>query len=123
MTLRHLAVTAMLVLLVACASSMEPPTGTAAVEAATPVSSGPVAPVDPANLPPGTSAMRCNAGKIQSTIGQAATQDVIDRAVADSTSGAVRVIKPGDAVTADYSEGRLNLEVDANNVITKASCG
>jgi len=86
-------------------------------------SSGPVTPTDPANLPPGASAMRCDASKVQSTIGKTATQDVIDRAVADSTSGAVRVIKPGQAVTMDFSESRLDLEVDAGNVITKASCG
>jgi hypothetical protein len=120
MTLRSLA---MLALLAACAPSTKPAPAAVAAEPAAPVSSGPVAPVDPAQPPPGTSAMHCDAARAQSAIGKAATQDVVDRAVADSASGAVRVIKPGMAVTADYSDARLNLEVDASNVIIKASCG
>ena len=37
--------------------------------------------------------------------------------------GTLRVIWPGMAVTEDYSESRLNVEVDANGIILAASCG
>lgn len=104
---------------------LQEPTDTTlpATEPLTSVSSGSVAPVDPEHSPLGTSAIRCDAARAQPTIGNAATQDVIDRAAADSTSDTVRVIKPGDAVTDDFSEGRLNLEVDASNTIIRANCG
>lgn len=108
----------------ACAPPAKPAAqATPVAELSASTSSGPVTPADPESPPPGTGAMRCDASKVQSAIGKTATQDVIDQAVADSTSGAVRVIKPGQAVTADFSQGRLDLEVDAGNVITKASCG
>lgn len=37
--------------------------------------------------------------------------------------GALRVIWPGMAVTEDYSESRLNVEVDAQGAIIGLSCG
>lgn len=37
--------------------------------------------------------------------------------------GALRVIWPGMAVTEDYSESRLNVEVDAQGTIQRISCG
>lgn len=37
--------------------------------------------------------------------------------------GALRVIWPGMAVTEDYSESRLNVEVDAQGIIRRVSCG
>jgi hypothetical protein len=36
---------------------------------------------------------------------------------------ALRVIWPGMAVTEDYSESRLNVEVDAQGLIQRVSCG
>lgn len=37
--------------------------------------------------------------------------------------GALRIIWPGMAVTEDYSESRLNVQVDAQGIIIGASCG
>lgn len=37
--------------------------------------------------------------------------------------GTLRVIWPGMAVTEDYSETRLNVEVDADGMILNATCG
>jgi Peptidase inhibitor I78 family len=34
-----------------------------------------------------------------------------------------RVIRPGDAITEDYSEMRLNIDVDARGRILRAWCG
>lgn len=92
-----------------------------ATEPSTSVFSGPVAHVDPAHSLPGD--MRCDAVRVRPAIGKTATQDVVDQAVTDSTSDAVRVIQPGDAVTDDFNAGRLNLEVDAGNTIIRANCG
>ena len=35
----------------------------------------------------------------------------------------VRILRPGMAVTMDYSPERLNIEVDAAERITRVSCG
>jgi hypothetical protein len=37
--------------------------------------------------------------------------------------GALRIIHPGDAVTEDFSETRLNVEVDGQETILRLSCG
>ena len=37
--------------------------------------------------------------------------------------GTLRIIHPGDAVTEDFSETRLNVEVDAQDRIIRLSCG
>lgn len=64
----------------------------------------------------------CNADAIQWAIGQPATKAVIDRAQRESGAKAVRVLKPGTAVTQEFMYGRLNLNVDASNVIKTVSC-
>ena len=35
----------------------------------------------------------------------------------------VRIIKPGDQVTMDFSAARLNIEVNSAGVITSMKCG
>jgi hypothetical protein len=35
----------------------------------------------------------------------------------------VRVIAPGQAMTQDYSETRLNLDTDANEKLVRVTCG
>ena len=35
----------------------------------------------------------------------------------------VRVIRPGDAVTMDYRQDRLNIELDADGKIVRFNCG
>ncbi|TWH99736.1 peptidase inhibitor I78 family protein [Luteimonas cucumeris] len=65
----------------------------------------------------------CDASKVQSLVGQTASQDVVDKAKADSGSGTTRVIKPGEMVTMDFQDDRLTLEVDDGNVIQSVRCG
>lgn len=40
-----------------------------------------------------------------------------------SPEGLYRVIRPGDMVTMDHVPPRLNIELDANGVITRIHCG
>lgn len=35
----------------------------------------------------------------------------------------VRVIRPGDMVTADYAPGRINFQIDDTNTIARITCG
>jgi hypothetical protein len=70
-----------------------------------------------------TPAMTCDAAKVQWTVGQLADEALVARAKSESGSERLRVIKPGMAVTMDYREDRLNLDVDADNKVTTARCG
>ena len=60
----------------------------------------------------------CNAAQYDSLIGQDAT--ALERVL---LMGPVRVIRPGMAVTMDYSAARINFAVDTGNRITGITCG
>ena len=60
----------------------------------------------------------CGADDLQGLVGQKASVLATMR-----FSQVVRVIKPGMAVTMDFSPARLNVEVDEVEVITRVSCG
>ncbi len=69
----------------------------------------------PDPMPPITA---CGAGALQDLIGRNAAVLQTMR-----FAGPLRVIRPGMAVTMDYSPDRLNIEVDAREIITRVSCG
>ncbi len=60
----------------------------------------------------------CFADGLSDLVGQDAS--VLDQL---DLRGSVRVIGPGMAITQDYSENRLNIDVNARNVITRVWCG
>lgn len=70
--------------------------------------------VPPATLP----AESCGAEALQHLVGQteAAAQGV-------AAPGAVRIIRPGMAVTMDYSPTRLNVEIGPDGRIVRVTCG
>lgn len=100
--------------LAACTSSPSSATGPAAEDTATPAQTA---------TPVADASKRCDAATVQSAIGKTASQEVVDQIVADSGSGKSRVIKSGQAVTMDFREDRVNIEVDAGNVVTAIRCG
>lgn len=60
----------------------------------------------------------CKASELQGLVGQPAS--ALDTM---KFSQPLRVLRPGMAVTMDYSAARLNIEVDAAETITRVSCG
>ena len=80
-------------------------------------------PIAPPMADPVTGKGSCNADAVKSWVGRTADEDSVRQAVAAAGAKGVRVIKPGMAVTMDFRADRLNLEVDAANVITSARCG
>ncbi|HQZ32355.1 MAG TPA: I78 family peptidase inhibitor [Arenimonas sp.] len=78
----------------------------------------------PETTPPAAEepAMVCQADKGQWAIGQIADEALVAKVKADTTSDRVRVIRPGMAVTMDYREDRVNLDVDADNRVTAVRC-
>ncbi len=72
-------------------------------------------PPGPPSLPPPDA---CGASALQGLLGQPAS--VLQ---AMRFAGPVRVIRPGMAVTMDYSPERLNIEIDAEEIIARVTCG
>ena len=72
--------------------------------------------------PPATASCDADAARANA-IGKVATADVVEQARKDAGARMARVLKPGQMVTMEYAEGRLNIDVDAGNVITNLRCG
>ena len=71
--------------------------------------------IGPQDTPPEENA--CGAAQMQALIGTpVAAQDF-------SGHAAVRILPPGSMVTMDYRPDRLNVEHDADGVITRIACG
>lgn len=106
----------------ACASPSSGPVESASVAA--PAAEPAAQPAEPATAPPAAEepAMTCQADKGQWAIGQIADEALVAKVKADTTSDRVRVIRPGMAVTMDYREDRVNLDVDADNRVTGVRC-
>jgi hypothetical protein len=75
-------------------------------------------PPDPGPVVPVEAEDTCGATPFARLIGQDAT--ALER---ELILRQVRVIRPDMAVTMDYSEGRINFEVDDANLITRIFCG
>lgn len=112
-----------LVAVTACASPSSGPVESASVAA--PAAAQTPAGQPSSDMPPPAAeepAMTCQADKGQWAIGQIADEALVARVKADTTSDRVRVIRPGMAVTMDYREDRVNLDVDADNRVTGVRC-
>lgn len=106
------------VALMACSPSTEPtPAATVEPAAATPA---PVEPAPPTTAPATDPALAdtCNMTQYAALIGKPATDAGVPPA-----SATVRIIKPGDQVTMDFSPTRLNVDVDAAGIVTGVRCG
>ena len=79
------------------------------------------APSSPGPLPP--SAMTCNAAPASWAVGQVASAGVVERVRLDSHSRSVRVLRPGQMVTMEFSAERVDIRVDGGNVILAVTCG
>ena len=90
--------------LLGCATAPTPPAGT-----------GPA--------PGGPSGGICNAQGAQFAIGKTPGASVVEQARQQSGSRMARVLRPGQAVTMEFSAQRLNLDLDASGVITRVRCG
>jgi hypothetical protein len=62
----------------------------------------------------------CGAQSLQGFIGQ---HDSVVHATTFEAPGDVRVIRPGQGVTADFSSQRINFQTDAWGIVIKIDCG
>lgn len=65
----------------------------------------------------------CGLGKVARFVGKAAVPDLRAQVIEAVGHNRIRWIGPGDAVTMDYSEERLNADLDAGGKITGFRCG
>lgn len=73
--------------------------------------------------PPLPKPTACKADRVQSLRGREADQRTIKAAQRMARARSVRVLQPGQPMTMDYREDRLNIEVDGRNRIVSARCG
>ena len=77
----------------------------------------------PRRMPGADGVLRCDADAARGAIGQEATAEVVEQARRDAGADLVRTLNPGQVVTMEFHNSRLNLSVDANNVVVDVSCG
>lgn len=65
----------------------------------------------------------CKADPAQSLIGREASSELASEALRLSGAGVMRWLRPGEIVTMEYRADRLNITIDAQNRVTKISCG
>ena len=73
--------------------------------------------------PPDDRPAACDASTLGWTTGKPADAALVERAKQESGAKMVRTLRPGQVVTMEYSEGRLNLYLDANDRVERAACG
>lgn len=88
---------------------------------AEPQDAGSIAPGEPSPMPPRPT---CDATAAKaSLIGKTADAATVERAKVSAGGHTVRVLKPGQAITKEYLDGRVNVYVDEKNVIVDVGCG
>ena len=77
----------------------------------------PVAPL------PGVPTGECSARGLGDLVGRYATSALVNRAKRRAGASVARVLRPGQVVTMEYLNGRLNVNVDGKNRVKSFTCG
>lgn len=81
------------------------------------------APVTQAGPSKPTGSGACVADKVQWAVGKPGDQATMGRVWRESGAGLIRPISPNQAVTHDFRADRVNVQLDAKNLITQVTCG
>ncbi len=65
----------------------------------------------------------CDSTPVLSLVGKVLTPQLTERARAQSHSGTVRVVRPGEVMTMEYDPARLNFIVDGQSKVITLHCG
>lgn len=68
-------------------------------------------------------AYRCQAEGLADLVGRPATAELGGEAMRRSGARTLRWIRPGDMVTMDFREDRLNIHLDAQHRVERLACG
>jgi hypothetical protein len=66
---------------------------------------------------------RCEAKAAEFTLGKKASPELLEQARTRAGAQNARFLLPTDMVTLEYRSDRLNLNTDANRVVTRVNCG
>ncbi|MGH8063096.1 MAG: I78 family peptidase inhibitor [Pseudoxanthomonas sp.] len=66
---------------------------------------------------------RCDAAPVSWAVGQKADEQVMKKVWQQSGAGLIRPMAPGQVVTLDFRQDRINVHLDADNTITHLDCG
>jgi hypothetical protein len=77
----------------------------------------PVAPL------PGAPTGECSASGLGDLVGRSATPALVNRAKRRAGASVARILRPGEVVTMEYLNGRLNVNVDEKNQVKSFNCG
>ena len=94
---------------------------TAALLALTACADPPASPSPPPARAPQPGA--CNAAPAQFAVGRTVDPTLRTEALQRSGASTLRVIRPGDIVTMEFSSQRLNLELDPDGRVARVRCG
>ena len=74
-------------------------------------------------VPVSAASPRCDADRVKTFVGALGTSELGRAALTRARAKRVRWVAPGTMVTMDYSPERLNIRLDAKNVVTSLDCG
>ena len=117
--MKRLAIAVAIGSLVACSGGGNP---TAPTPASNANMGGSVRTPQPTSPAPPTSPT-CDATKVQFAYGQRMSAELVESARVAACARVARVIRPNDAITTDSMPGRLNLFVNAQDIVQSAYCG
>ena len=69
------------------------------------------------------SAGTCSAAGAQFAVGRSADATLVEQARQRSGAQMARVLRPGQAITLEFNAQRLNLDINAASLVTRARCG
>lgn len=72
---------------------------------------------------PGVPTGECSTTGLDNLVGRVATPSLISHAKRRSGASLARVLRPGQIVTMEYRNGRLNVNVDEKNRVKSFTCG
>jgi len=72
---------------------------------------------------PARPAGECDAGPAHTVIGRTLTPALQEEARKASGAETVRALAPGQVITMEYNSRRLTLQLNRDNVVTRATCG
>lgn len=79
-------------------------------------------PNPPAPVPPPSSAT-CDPGPAHFAVHQPASKELLERARVAAGAATARFLRPNEAVTLEYVGSRLNLGLDAQDIVRVVTCG
>lgn len=75
------------------------------------------------SVPPAAGTFQCVAEPGAWAVGKPIGDELVAKVQSDTHSRAVRVIRPGQAVTMDFRGDRVNLMLDGQDKVERVTCG